>query len=101
MYIQSDHPQAPVRALLLGASIILCVEDVACGEALKRAAEVEESSQETADTATALLGTIASKMFPPCDSLATEQLRGPHARSIIRHALDNQGVTFCKPIDRE
>ncbi len=101
MYIQSDHPEAPLRALLLGASIILCVEEVTCGEALKRAAEAEQSTQATSDAAVALLNTIASKTLPACEVVAVEALQGSFARSIVRHALDNQEVTFCKPIERE
>lgn len=100
MYIHGDHPEAPLRALLLGASIIMNVEHVTCAEALRRAAEVEESPQTAIDAAKTLLEDVLNTNMHTCSS-TLEDLRGQSARAMLRHAIDNQGVTFCKSIERE
>lgn len=95
-YINTTHAQAAVRTLLLGAGIILSAEkNLTLAEALNRASAAGEGDPEALKQTLAYLTQTRNGGFCPDQSLA--ELCGSHARELVRKALKEQGVTFCKP----
>lgn len=101
MYVQSDHPQAAVRILFLGTSIVLHLEQHSLTAALQAAAVAEQTSAAVIAEATTLLTDAAVRLFPACVPPELDKLPQQQARTLVRHVLDMQGITFCRPPVRE